>query len=212
MPIRNGIAFHVPARRASAAEWANPADPILETNDRDSIAEVLAGDPERFHDLVRRHSAPLWGTIRSAVSNAEDAREVLQETWLRAFERLHTLREHGRFRAWLLSIALNQVRQALRRRGLVESEPVEHFDGGLDPARSVEERAACSEEAEVLRGRIATLPARQREVLDLRLNHELSHGEIAEVLGITPESSRANYYQAVRKLRAVDDAPTQDSR
>lgn len=184
----------------------------METNDRDSIAEVLAGEPERFHDLVRRHTAPLWGTIRSAVSNADDAREVLQETWLRAFERLHTLREPNRFRSWLLSIALNQVRQALRRRGVVESEPVEHLDRRLDGARSAEERAECLEEAEILRGRIRTLPARQREVLDLRLNHELSHAEIAELLGISPESSRANYYQAVRKLRAVDDAPTQDPR
>ena len=59
-----------------------------------------------------------------------------------------------------------------------------------------------------MRERIAALPPRQREVLDLRLNHELDHAAIGRLLGITPENSRANYYQAVRKLRAVEDPPT----
>ena len=62
--------------------------------------------------------------------------------------------------------------------------------------------AAAKDELAALGRWIDALPPRQREVLDLRTHHELSHGEIASLLGITPESSRANYYQALRHLRA----------
>jgi RNA polymerase sigma-70 factor (ECF subfamily) len=186
----------------------------LETSDREDVARVLAGDRDSFHGIVRRHAAPLWSTVRASVRSLEDAHEVFQETWVRALQRLDSLRDPGRLRAWLLSIALNLVRQEHRRQGVVAEAPGEVLDrfedaAGVDPARA----AAENELVDDLRARIAELPDRQREVLDLRLNHELSHGEIADLLGITPESSRANTYQALRKLRAAlasetEDAPT----
>ena len=189
----------------------NPDHGPLETSDSDIIARVLHGQPERFHELVQRHAGPLWGTIRAAVRNREDARDVLQETWLRAFERLAALREPGRLRPWLVSIALNLVRQRHRRGDVVEqgsSLDLLRDDTAEDAGVVLERR----EEAVELRLRIAALPPRQREVLDLRLTHELSHGEIADLLGITPESSRASYYQALRKLRDADETPNLDTR
>ncbi|HED67055.1 MAG TPA: sigma-70 family RNA polymerase sigma factor [Planctomycetes bacterium] len=185
----------------------------MDTTDSELVARVLGGESERFHDLVNRHTGPLWSTIRGSVSNVEDAREILQETWMRAFERLDRLREPGRLRSWLLSISLNLVRQRHRRRGVVEAEPNEGLDRFPDEAREgAAERAEQKDEVESMRRRIAGLPPRQRQVLDLRLNHELSHAEIASVLGISAESSRANYYQAVRKLRSADDSPTTEKR
>ncbi len=57
-------------------------------SDRDIIASVLGGERDKFHDLVQRHSGPLWATVSGALRNPDDAREVFQETWLRAFQRL----------------------------------------------------------------------------------------------------------------------------
>jgi len=166
--------------------------------DSDAIARVLAGEREAFHVLLERHSAPLLASLRAALANREDAREVLQETWLRAYQNLAQLREPARLRAWLLSIALNLAR-ARRRRSpeleLGEIEPASESTSDSDA------RLAELEDLARLRARMAALPARQREVVDLRVNHELSHAEIALLLGITEESSRANYYQGLQRLK-----------
>jgi RNA polymerase sigma-70 factor (ECF subfamily) len=136
------------------------------------------------------------------LDNREDAREAFQETFLRAYERLGTLREAGRLRSWLLSIALNFARQRLREAGR-EAGEAPHGDAGraghAPPASEPVERAELSAR---LRSEIDALPPRQREVVELRMNAELSHAEIGEVLGISEESSRASYYQAVRRLRS----------
>ncbi len=176
----------------------------METSDRDIIARVLAGDRESFHDLVRRHSEPVFGTLRGLLGNVEDARDVFQETWLRAFQRLAVLREPDRFRAWLLSIALNLVRQH-HRRGWVRMETRNEVERTEDRSEDVHTALSRRELVQELRKRMEGLPSRQRQVLDLRLNHELSHAEIAVMLGISEENSRANYYQALRKLRSVLD-------
>ena len=172
--------------------------------DRLVIAAVLAGDRERFGELVESHKAAVWGVIARFLSNPDDAREVFQETWLRALERLQSLRDPDRMRSWLFSIALNQCRSRHRaqkhlrlpsRRGEAEAEPVADE---LGPAEALVRRdeEACLFEA------IAGLPTRQREVLELRLSGGLNHAEIAAVLGIREDNARANLYQAMRRLKA----------
>jgi RNA polymerase sigma-70 factor (ECF subfamily) len=171
-------------------------------DESDLIARAQAGEHEAFHALLRRHSGPLLATLRSSLSNREDAREVLQETWLRAYEHLAHLREPARLRAWLVSIALNLVRSRARR-GLERTGAGAGEEGG--PESPVEDELADRlgerEELDELRARMAALPARQREVLDLRVNHELSHAEIAALLSISEEASRASYYQAIKHLK-----------
>jgi RNA polymerase sigma-70 factor (ECF subfamily) len=81
------------------------------------------------------------------------------------------------------------------------SEAIDEVDVG--------ERLGEREELELLRERMRALPARQREVMDLRVNHGLSHGEIAALLSISEESSRASYYQALRRLRAAFHVETE---
>lgn len=175
-------------------------------DESDLIARVLAGEREAFHVLLQRHSAPLLATLRGALSNREDAREVLQETWLRAYANLARLREPAQLRAWLLSIALNLARARHRRAGERGLEPGD----ALEPSVEAEHEGHLErgEELETLRARMAELSARQREVVDLRVNHELSHAEIAELLGISEEASRANYYQGLKHLKLALQRPT----
>lgn len=168
-------------------------------DESEAIARVLAGERDAFHVLLERHSGPLLATLRTALSNREDAREVLQETWLRAYQNLARLREPARLRAWLLSIALNLARARHRRayERTLEDGAEPEAEGTSAEAEHLEQR----DELARLRARMAALPARQREVVDLRVNHELSHAEIAVLLGITEEASRANYYQGLQRLK-----------
>jgi len=175
-------------------------------NDRELVARFLAGERECFGLLVRRHGKPLWATLRRSAADIEEARDVFQETWLRAFEGLGSLRDTSRLRSWLLSIALNLVRQGHRRKErFAAGALVPDLPADVDVSLEVDLR----EEVALLRQRITQLPPRQRQVLDLRSNHGLSHAEIACMLGISEESSRANYYQALRKLRAELDGASE---
>jgi RNA polymerase sigma-70 factor (ECF subfamily) len=174
-------------------------------DESDLIARVLAGEREAFHVLLTRHSAPLLATLRRALANREDAREVLQETWLRAYQNLGRLREHARFRPWLLSIALNLAHARQRR----AAEHGLEAGSAHEPSAALEVAGGLEREEELaeLRLHVSGLPARQREVVDLRVNHELSHADIAALLGISEEASRANYYQALRRLKEALQRP-----
>lgn len=165
-------------------------------DESETIERVLGGERDAFDGLLARHSAPLLATLRARLRDREDARDVLQETWLRAYERLGELRDRTRLRSWLLTIALNLVR-ARRKRA-----PELALDGD-EPCAPAGEGEHEHEELAELRARIAELPARQREVVDLRVNQELSHAEIAALLGITEEASRASHYQALKRLQAA---------
>jgi RNA polymerase sigma-70 factor (ECF subfamily) len=191
MPLRPVFVSRRAARRVRTSRTP-PLD------DRALVTRVLAGEHEAFRELLERHTPALLATLRSAVGR-DDAREVLQETWLRAWSGLGDLRDPERLRSWLLSVALNLARSRSRR---PETAPLdaerlvdERNDGAVRPER-VEELAR-------LRLALAGLPARQREVVDLRVNHELSHAEIAGLLGIREEASRASYSHGLRRLRQV---------
>jgi len=90
----------------------------------------------------------------------------------------------------------------------VPSESIEVLEREPSGEAGAEELLARAEQITLLRVRVAELPPRQREVVDLRLNHGLSHAEIAGLLDIREDAARASYYQALRRLKAgfaVDD-------
>jgi RNA polymerase sigma-70 factor (ECF subfamily) len=171
----------------------------LELSDRELVAAVLAGRRDRFEPLIARHGAALWSYLRRRTRDREVARELYQETLLRAFRGLFELREVERLRAWLISIAHNTLRQRLRRAGL---EPLTSEDADGAFAKPEDDALELSEFAERAEREIARLSTRQREIFELRVRQELTHAEIAALLDISEENSRAHYHQAVRNLRA----------
>ncbi len=185
------------ARDADSARAIEPS--ALEDSDRELVAAVLAGRRDRFEPLIARHGAALWAYLRRRTRDREAARELYQETLVRAFQALGDLREAERLRAWLISIAHNTLRQRVRRSAL---EPLASDDADGALASDESDSLERSEFAERAERELAKLSARQREVFELRVRQELSHAEIAELLDISEENSRAHYYQAVRNLRA----------
>ena len=170
--------------------------------DAETVAAVLAGDRGRFAELVERHGRPLFGWLARRTLDAEEARDVFQDTWVRAFEALADLRDPGRVRAWLFTIASNGMRSRGRR---AASAP------GVDPEQRPSDLAARGEvdplEAGDLRDAqrraLARLTDRQREVFELRVGAGLAHAEIADLLGIREDNARAHYHHAVIRLREL---------
>ncbi len=157
------------------------------------VAQVLAGDPRGFEALMRRYHASMERILRGILRNAEDAEDLLQETFLRAYRFLHRFDTRRPFGPWLMRIGTNLARNHLRkRRGrqevsideTPEAGREEGFEGAwladLTTVVELEYRQLCNETKRAL----ASLPEDQRLVLEMRLLAEMSYKEIAEILSV----------------------------
>jgi RNA polymerase sigma-70 factor (ECF subfamily) len=153
------------------------------------VRAAIAGDPQAFTAL-HGHFAPMVHAILLSRGPAQEAEDLTQETFLRAWQRLPTLKDPSRFGPWLASIARNLATDRLRRPRLtvVDQEP-------RAPARPT------SEAAEVLR-HLRALPEAYREPLMMRLIEGMTGPEIAQKTGLTPGSVRVNLHRGMKMLRA----------
>jgi len=179
------------------------------------LAAFLVGDDEAFGALVRRHEKLVLSLVRRYSRTPEDARDLAQRTFLRAFEAARkALRRapHGAvpFRRWLVRIAVNLAKNHLRdetRFRMMPLDKVEEGRLGTEPAAPAElERTRRSEQ---VRRAVLALPRRQREVLTLRVDAELPFAEVAEALSITENAARVSFHHAVRRLRDLLEEDSQ---
>lgn len=152
---------------------------------------------EAYHDEIYRYT---WRLLASAgrVDGALEAADLTQEVFMRAYGAYSRLREGSNVRAWLYKIATNCAYTALGKR---VSEPLDE-DGWSSRAAPLEEQVARGEALDDLRSRIMALPPKQQAALVMRYLHGLDYEVIAQALDCSPDSARANVYQAIRRLRA----------
>ena len=158
------------------------------------IAAILAGEREKFHDLIRPYERQVYLTALSLVKNETEAEDVAQEAILRAYRKLASFRGDAKFSTWLIAITLNEARSKLRqeKRALLDSlDSHDGEEGDYTPAvltdwREIPSEALEREEIrELMRQAVADLPDTFREVVILRDMEELSVNETAEALGIS---------------------------
>ena len=179
------------------------------------LAAFLVGDDEAFGALMRRHERLVLSLVRRYARTPEDARDLAQRTFLRAFEAAR--RALGReaqggipFRRWLVRIAVNLGKNHLRDETRYTRTSLEvlapHEEPAVQPAAVDLERA---QQAARVRRAVLQLTRRQREVLTLRVDGELPFAEIAASLGITENAARVSFHHATRRLRelALEDEP-----
>lgn len=160
-----------------------------------SLAEALlrSGDERAFRELYGRHTPRLFQLVLRVVGGSEhDAEDVVQETWIRATEKLADFRWEAAFATWLTGIGLNVARGLLRRNGRwtdLEGVPEPWRPPPRDGERIDLERA------------IALLPAGYRAVLVLHDVEGYKHEEIGELLGIAPGTSKSQLFHARKSLR-----------
>lgn len=168
-----------------------PASP-----DRTLAEQVLAGDESAFRLLYRRHTPRLHQLALRLVGGTEaDAEDVVQDTWIKAVEKLDSFRWESAFGTWLHAIAVNVAREAMRRRG--RRQEVE-FPELAEPASP-----APLDRVEVmdLERAIAALPDGYRTVLVLHDVEGYTHEEIAEQLGVAAGTTKSQLFRARRAIR-----------
>jgi len=169
-------------------------------NDADLVMEFRKGKTEAFAELVERHSRPLTRMILKMVRDQEEARDLSQTALIKAYEGLSRFSMASSFKTWLYSIAINAVKDYVRKkRPIVDNEALERV---ADLAGSSADRLEQAQLVAKLREAIHDLPERQRLTLQLRIYEEMDYQEIAEVLGGSAGSARGNFFQAVKTLRA----------
>lgn len=168
-------------------------------NDEALVKEFLKGSREAFSELVKRHSRPLTTMILRMVRDQEEAKDISQKVFMRAFTGLPRFMLASSFKTWLYTIAINAVRDHLRsRKPQMASEKLDDVpDGKASPW----ERLDDARNLERMRDAIDQLPEKQRITMQLRIYEEMEYREIASVLGGTAAGARGNFFQAVKSLR-----------
>jgi RNA polymerase sigma-70 factor (ECF subfamily) len=178
-------------------------DPVWKTvDDRVLVAECLNGRREAFDVLVERHRRHVYQLCYRFVGNHEDASDLAQEVFIRAYRSLAGFRGQSAVSTWLYRIAVNLC---LNRVSAKASTPErleyrEQIDERIETADAALVRA---ERAAEVRAAIARLPRKQRAALVLRVYHELPHQEIAGILGTSVGAVKANFFHALANLRRL---------
>jgi RNA polymerase sigma factor (sigma-70 family) len=182
----------------AGATGDNNADALL-------VARIRSGDDDAFEDLVARYQAPLFRYLRGLVGDQEQARDLLQETFLRAYRSLGGLEDPGLLRSWLYRIAHNQACSLLRRRRLISWLPLTfgHNASAPNPDRSAIEAARVAEALD-------RVPAQQRAPLLLHLVAGFSYAEVAEMLQVSEGTVRMRISRGRAAFRAAYGAGEDD--
>jgi RNA polymerase sigma-70 factor (ECF subfamily) len=177
---------------------------LLESADVDDLVEkAKAGDHLAFEQLVRQTYADMYTLAFRLVGDEEDARDVVQEAYLRAHKGLKRFRGDAQFSTWLHRITANCANTYLGRRGrhvhdLLPEDPViaDH-----NPQRDPEQRVGLGDLREQLSSAIQELPPKLRAVVVLRDIYDLSHESIADQLGISESACKVRLHRARKRLR-----------
>lgn len=170
--------------------------------DEAEVIRLLASSEGRqkvFPMIVDQYSQSLYWKIRSIVLTHEDADDVLQNTFLKAWKSLPTFQGKAKLSTWLYRIAINESLDFLRRK---KAATLSSADADLSVANRLlaDDYFDGDKSQAVLQEAIATLPDVQRTVFTLRYYDEMKYSEISEILGTSEGSLKASYHIAVQKI------------
>jgi len=160
------------------------------------ISDVLEGRTEAFEALVRKYQRPVYFLILRMVRQVEEADDLTQQVFLKAYKSLRGFRGESSFKTWLSKIALNLARTALRKgkRIFVEFDEAK----ASAPREGAEDLGA---KRAWMRRFLGQLPATQREVVSLRIYEEKSFQEIADLMDSKEGTVKVNFHHALKQLR-----------
>ncbi len=177
----------------------------MQRTDEELVVLSTAGDTDSFNQLVVRWERPIFALAYRVLGREEDARDVCQETFMRAFRALKGFKGQAKFSSWLYRIALNLCRDWIRRER--RSSMVTPLDADTEPA-AVHGPVETAEELVVRRdlGRVITramtaLSEEQRTTIVLKEYHGLTFQEIADLQGCPLSTVKTRLYQGLSVLR-----------
>src|ERR1700689_4201085 len=199
-----------------SAPKMNPVEPrqqlpstVVKEDEPELVAAAKAGDISAFETLVSRYERKIFRLAQNITQNREDAEDVMQEAFLKAYEHLSGFQGNSRFYTWLVRIAVNQALMKLRKRRPNQVSIDEEVNTGEDliPREiedwgpSPEDRYKQTEMSDILSSTIADLDPPFRIVFQLRDIEELSTEETAEALGLSVPAVKSRLLRARLKLR-----------
>jgi RNA polymerase sigma-70 factor (ECF subfamily) len=192
---------HQPMVSATTTEPA-----LAELSEAALIEACLAGRAGAFDLVVERHRRSVYQLCCRFVGNHEDASDLSQDVFLRAYRGLRSFRGQSSLATWLYRIGVNVCLNRVSAKAPLErmtkmTESIQERQYIDTRSESPSERLLKEESAARVRAAIAELPRKQRATLILRVYHEMSHQEIAEVLGSSVGAVKANFFHALGNLK-----------
>ncbi len=179
----------------------------MPSTDEELVARSMGGDLDSFNQLVLRWERPIYALAYRVIGREEDARDVAQETFLRAFRALKGFKGQAKFSSWLYRITLNLCRDWIRREKRTPvAQPPEGVDiielaGEGTPSESIEQLVARHELGRAVGKAMSMLPEEQRTAIILKEYHGLTFQEIADLLDCPLSTVKTRLYQGLTVLR-----------
>lgn len=176
---------------------------FMANNKEDDIKERLHNLSTRrkaFEEVVREFSEQLYWQIRRMVGSHDDANDILQNTFVKAWTNIDYFRGEAKLSTWLYRIALNECLAFLNRQRAQENISIDEADSNFinmlegDPYFDGDETQIMFQKA------IRTLPEKQRIIFNLRYFQEMKYEDISEIVGTTVGALKASYHHAVKKI------------
>ena len=174
-------------------------------SDEELVEACRAGETSAFDVLVGRWEDKIRGAAWRVLGSDEEARDVAQEAFLKAYRGLDAFKREARFSSWLYQIALNLCRDRLRRRRTRASVSLEELEEAgpvlVEPRPGAHELALRNDLASVVRRAVAALPEEQREVVILKEYEGLTFLEIAQALDVPVSTVKTRLYRGLGQMR-----------
>ena len=167
-------------------------------DDSELVQLVKAGEAQPFDELVRRHSIKIHDLCYKILRNYDDASDMAQETFIKAYRKIHKFDGRSQFSTWLYRIAVNNCLNYLKKQRPTEEIYEEMMGGGKDDPV---ERYRAKRLKEMIYKAVAKLPTVQRAVFTLRTLEDMSYQEVSEILKKPISTVKVNHHLAVKNLR-----------
>jgi RNA polymerase sigma-70 factor (ECF subfamily) len=176
----------------------------LMNSSRDLVIRVCQGDQEAFRLIFDRYSRPVIGFIYDMVSDRELAEELTQETFVRAFRAIHRMKPETKLSTWLFGIARNVARESLRARTRANMQVALEHESVMDVSDQKPvpvDRLLSKELNELIRRALEALDDDKRLVFTLKVFHQCSYEEIAEITGFSLAKLKTDLHRARAEMR-----------
>lgn len=191
----------VPRDRTETAP--SDASPLPDSaDDRTLVDACRQGRRDAFDLIVERHQRQVYQLCYRFAGNHEDASDLAQDVFIRAYRGLHSFKGQAAFSTWLYRIAVNVClnRVGTRQRKWTTLDAADQVDVRQERADA---KLLRGERAAAVRAAIARLPKKQRAALILRVYHDLPHDEIAQIVGTSVGAVKANFFHALANLKKL---------
>ena len=173
--------------------------------DNSIVERYLAGDMTAFDELMIRYERQIYRVCYRFVNNRDDAMDLAQEVFIKAFEHLPNFRRESSMKTWLYRIAMNHCINHVKKNA---REFVQITENVGSMSASVHSEMEEREKREQFRSLVKKLPPKQKAILEMRIHEQLSYEEIATMSGRSISTIKASVFFALEKLRKLVKEPT----